>query len=438
MDKLGLKKGKGNGTIEVENATLETLASSSGVIPPNTFVEKVGNATNATFTQTTAGLGTTGDTYCGDPLSAAFITDGQYLLHVHSRTTSDPYFYDRIILYQMSGTTPQQVAQLDITVEDSNYSYCGLSVFVKLSENKAMLIMEKSDSNDRFRMYVQIFTVSGTTITAGARYYWTSGTYDIGSIDTGYAKVLDSTRVIFASEHKGAGVIVYSGTTITSTGSFVSISATSGSASYPKIMRDEQTRQYYIAGGDGLLPITISGTVITVGADIDIGVSAPWRMPIDIYAGIYYLGTNSNYAVSRADGYIYKYDIATATQTVVSSIGSVLRDDMYGLIQHGVVIFPAPVSSNTIKFTFVDAATGDVIKTTNVSTRAVERHYWNDSTQNNLYALFFFGSENAVYEVTPVSNCILTGMTTTVKQPVNQIDGLTKTVCDTGGGEVWT
>lgn len=433
MNKLGLKKGKGNGAIEVENATLETLASSSGVIPPNTFVEKVGDATNATFTQTTAGLGTTGNTDCGDPLSAAFITDDRYLLHVHSQTSSDPYFYDRIILYQMSGTTPKKVAQLDITVEDSNYYGCGLSVFVTLSKNKAMLIMEKSNSRDYFDVYVQIFTVSGTTITAGARYQWTSGYYNIGMTDTGYAKVLDSTRVIFASEHNGAGVIVYSGRTVTSAGSFVSISA-----SYPKIMCDEQTRQYYIAGGDGLLPVTTSGTVITVGADIDIGISATWRMPIDIYAGIYYLGTNSNYAVSLADGYIYKYDIATATQTVVSSIGSVLRDDMYGLIQHGVVIFPAPVSSNTIKFTFVDAATGNVIKTTNVTMSAVEKNYWNDSTQNNLYALFFFGSNDGFYRVTPVSNCILTGMTTTVKQPVNQIDGLTKTVCDTGGGEVWT
>ena len=433
MDKLGLKKGKGNGTIEVENATLETLASSSGVIPPNTFVEKVGDATNATFTRTTAGLGTTGNTNCGDPLSAAFITDGQYLLHVHSRTTSDPYFYDRIILYQMSGTTPQQVAQLDITVEDGDYRGCGLSVFVKLSENKAMLIMEKSNSNDRFRMYVQIFTVSGTTIKAGARYQWTSGYYNIGMVDTGYAKVLDSTRVIFASEHNGAGVVVYNGTTVTSGGSFVDISA-----SYPKIMRDEQTRQYYIAGGDGLLPVTISGTVITVGADIDTGISATWQMPIDIYAGIYYLGVQSNYSTTGVDNYIYKYDITTATQTVVSSIGRGFRDDMYGLIQHGVVIFPAPVSSNTIKFTFVDAATGNVIKTTNVTTSAAENNYWNDSTQNNLYALFFFGIDDGFYTVTPISNCILTGMTTTVKQPVNQIDGLTKTVCDTGGGEVWT
>lgn len=429
MDKLGLKKGKGNGTIEVENATLETLASSSGVIPPNTFVEKVGDATNATFTKTTAGLGTLGDTESGDPLSAAFITDNQYLLHVHSQTGFDPYFYDRIILYQMSGTTPKKVAELDITVEDSNYYGCGLSVFVKLSKNKAMLIMEKSNSRDRFIMYVQIFTVSGTTITAGARYQWTSGGYNIGMVDTGYAKVLDSTRVIFASKHNGAGVVVYNGTTVTSGGRFVEISA-----SYPKIMRDEQTQQYYIAGDDGLLPVTTSGTVITVGADIDIGVTAVWKMPIDIYAGIYYLGTNSGHS----DGYIYKYDIATATPTVVSSMGQVLRADMYGLIQHGVVIFPAPVSKNTIKFTFVDAATGNVIKTTNVTMSTVEINYWNDSTQNNLYALFFFGSNDAFYRVTPISNCILKGMTTTVKQPVNQIDGLTKTVCDTGGGEVWT
>lgn len=434
MDKLGLKKGKGNGAIEVENATLETLASSSGVIPPNTFVEKVGDATNATFTKTTAGLGTTGNTESGDPLSAAFITDNQYLLHVHSQTGFDPYVDDRIILYQMSGTTPKKVAQLDITVGDGNYYGCGLSVFVKLSKNKAMLIMEKSNSRDRFILYVQIFTVSGTTITAGARYQWTSGGYNIGMVDTGYAKVLDSTRVIFASEHNGAGVVVYNGTTVTSTGSFVDITAPSESASYPKIMRDEQTQQYYIAGGDGLLPVTTSGTVITVGADIDIGISAPWRMPIDIYAGIYYLGTNSG----KTDGHIYKYDIATGTQTVVSYIGEVLRDDMYGLIQHGVVIFPAPVSRNTIKFTFVDAATGNVIKTTNVTTSAVEINYWNDSTQNDLYALFFFGSNDGFYRITPISNCILKGMTTTVKQPVNQIDGLTKTVCDTGGGEVWT
>ena len=434
MDKLGLKKGKGNGAIEVENATLETLASSSGVIPPNTFVEKVGDATNATFTQTTAGLGTTGNTESGDPLSAAFITDNQYLLHVHSTANSYPYVKDRIILYQMSGTTPKKVAQLDISEGDDNYYGCGLSVFVKLSKNKAMLIMEKSNSRERFIMYVQIFTVSGKTITAGARYEWTSGGYNIGMVDTGYAKVLDSTRVIFTSEHNGAGVVVYNGTTVTSAGSFVDISDPSESASYPKIMRDEQTRQYYIAGGDGLLPITTSGTVITVGADIDIGVTAVWKMPIDIYAGIYYLGANSDHS----DGYIYKYDIATATQTVVSSMGQVLRADMYGLIQHGVVIFPAPVSSNTIKFTFVDAATGNVIKTTNVTMSAVENSYWNDSTQNNLYALFFFGSNDGSYQITPISNCILTGMTMTVKQPVNQIDGLTKTICDTGGGEVWT
>ena len=405
----------GGGSASVVNGMIENFKASTSTINANTFVEFVNDITVGTDTQ----LSTISDTYYAGSVVAL---DNNTVFAIQGTSSNVAY----AVIYTINGTTITAGEPTLLNITPGRYISA-----VALSSDKVFVAYGNTASSNL--LYAVIYTINGTTITAGEPTQLSTQT---SSGDHCYAVLLETDKVFI--NHRGGSalygvVCTISGTTIT-VGTNTGL-ASSGTYEYAKaVMLDYD--KVFIAHKSGTylsgVVCTISGTTITVGTDTRLKNTTESSMYIgaalvDTNKVFVHFGYNQYYAVVCV---ISGMTITTGKAVSARNFSSTVTVQKVGtnkvFITGGLTLLVADVC----------LVTDTRISTTASDTVLANTSYAGSGTIATLLGAnkVFISHRGGLY----VSGIVCTDIDASVAPSTDNIQGLTKTACTTStAGEVW-
>lgn len=417
MDKLGLKKGKGNGTIEVENATLETLASSSGVIPPNTFVERVNDYENGTISS--VGATTSGEnakTYNGD---ACYMGD-----------TVICVYGSKMLIFTKNGDTLNLASR--VTIPTSYDDAVPLNAYLlPVTDDVFFLSMQwgKNSNLGSGALERRLCRLSGTEVTFGAGLTGDSTSQP----SVGYA-ILSPTLLIMGIAnsrpqcHLRLFVLNTDALTLTlQTSLLISNSEyrlfpAKNTAGEVKVFQDHHHK---------ILDLTVTTSAITVNSEVEISDLTAYDFFDEGMQGylvdnfFFIAGTNSTSA------FIYKINTGTGAVTKLGGLTCEQFDPMFGTAGGDSVVLST--FRRTVFFDRLATTSRKTYTTTISSTNNTFGALSPDGKQCVICSAYTYSTHNnrmnGLRVINPASSKVKTGTSYTV--------GLTQKITSTAEGNVW-